>query len=139
MKKSTEQLQKIKELAISKRKEFLSVGECGSCEVDESIDTLTYKLDTIIAESMPRDAFQEIAQIVREHHEWHKEELENPFFFPILLAPLGNSYDLLDSDPQLRIENTSSTPANITSKLYFIYQNHVRRLIANDSGVQVDL
>ena len=76
MKKSTEQLQKIKELAISKRKEFLSVGECGSCEVDESIDTLTYKLDTIIAESMPRDAFQEIAQIVREHHEWHKEELE---------------------------------------------------------------
>lgn len=68
-----------------------------------------------------------------------KEELENPFFFPILLAPLGNSYDLLDSDPQLRIENTSSTPGNITSKLYFIYQNHVRRLIANDSGVQVDL
>ena len=68
-----------------------------------------------------------------------KQEHENPFFFPILLAPLGNSYDLLDSDPQLRIENTSSTPGNITSKLYFIYQNHVRRLIANDSGVQVDL
>ena len=68
-----------------------------------------------------------------------KEELENPFFFPILLAPLGNSYDLLDSDPQLRIENSSTTPANITSKLYFIYQNHVRRLIANDSGVQVDI
>jgi hypothetical protein len=66
-------------------------------------------------------------------------ELSNPFFIPILLSPMGSSYSLVDSDPMLRLENTSSTPANILAKLYHIYINHTRRLQANDSGVMISI
>lgn len=66
-------------------------------------------------------------------------ELSNPFFIPILLSPMGSSYSLVDSDPMLRLENTTSTPANILAKLYHIYINHTRRLQANDSGVMISI
>ena len=63
-------------------------------------------------------------------------DLNLPYFFPLLLAPMGSSFDLIDSAPQLRIENTDS--ANTTAKLYFIFVNHVRKLTASDSGVVVE-
>ncbi len=67
-------------------------------------------------------------------------EMSNPFFIPILLTPVGSSFELVDTDPQLRIENTdSTTPANILAKLMFVYLNHTRKLVANDSGVEVDI
>ena len=68
------------------------------------------------------------------------EEMTNPVFLPILLTPVGSSFELVDTDPQLRIENTdTATPANILAKLMFVYINHTRRLMANDGGVTVDI
>ena len=67
-------------------------------------------------------------------------ELSNPFFIPILLTPVGSSFDLVDTDPQLRIENSDvGTPANILAKLMHVYINHTRKLVANDSGVMVEI
>lgn len=63
-------------------------------------------------------------------------DLNLPYFFPLLLAPMGSSFDLIDSAPQLRIENSDAT--NTTAKLYFIFVNHVRKLMASDSGVVVE-
>ena len=66
------------------------------------------------------------------------EDLTNPFFIPILLAPHGSSFSLIDTDPLLRIENTA-TGAEITQKLYHIYINHTRLLKANDGGVDISI
>tara|TARA_R110001606_G_scaffold397599_1_gene574573 strand:- start:324 stop:1997 length:1674 start_codon:yes stop_codon:yes gene_type:complete len=66
------------------------------------------------------------------------EDLTNPFFIPILLAPHGSSFSLIDTDPLLRIENTA-TGADITQKLYHIYINHTRMLSATDGGVVVSI
>jgi hypothetical protein len=66
-------------------------------------------------------------------------DLSNPFFVPILLAPQGSSFSLIDTDPLLRIENTTGTLANILQKLYHVYINHTRTLMANDSGVVVSI
>tara|TARA_R100001086_G_scaffold156765_1_gene83882 strand:- start:182 stop:1840 length:1659 start_codon:yes stop_codon:yes gene_type:complete len=66
-------------------------------------------------------------------------ELSQPFFIPILLTPVGSSFDLVDTDPQLRIKNSSKTPANILAKLHHVYINHTRKLVANDGGVMVEL
>ena len=63
-------------------------------------------------------------------------ELNLPFFFPLLLAPLGSSFDLIDSSPQLRIENADS--GNTTAKLYFVFINHVRLLKGNETGVEIE-
>jgi len=69
-----------------------------------------------------------------------KDELSNPFFIPILLTPVGSSFDLVDTDPQLRITNSESgTPADILAKLQHVYINHTRKLVANDMGVQVEI
>ena len=59
-------------------------------------------------------------------------DLNLPFFFPLLLAPMGQSFDLIDAAPQLRVENTEST--DTTSKLYFVFINHVRMLQGNSMG-----
>jgi hypothetical protein len=67
-------------------------------------------------------------------------ELSNPFFIPILLTPVGSSFDLVDTDPQLRIENSDTgTPTNILAKLMHVYINHTRKLVANDAGVMVEI
>jgi len=63
-------------------------------------------------------------------------DLNLPYFFPILLAPMGSSFDLIDSAPQLRIENVDS--ATTTAKLYHIFINHVRMIKGSESGVEVD-
>ena len=63
-------------------------------------------------------------------------ELNLPFFFPLLLAPMGSSFDLIDAAPQLRIANADS--ANTTAKLYFVFINHVRLLKGNEAGVDIE-
>ena len=63
-------------------------------------------------------------------------ELNLPFFFPLLLAPMGSSFDLIDAAPQLRIANADS--ANTTAKLYFVFVNHVRLLKGNEAGVDIE-
>ena len=55
--------------------------------------------------------------------------LANPVCIPLLLAPVGSSYKLLDSEPQLRY--TSSNAGSTKAKLFHIYVNHVRTLKAN--------
>jgi hypothetical protein len=66
-------------------------------------------------------------------------ELSQPFFIPILLTPVGSSFDLVDTDPQLRIKNTTGTPSQILAKLQHVYINHTRKLVANDGGVMVEI
>lgn len=69
-----------------------------------------------------------------------KDELSNPFFIPILLTPVGSSFDLVDTDPQLRIANSQTgLPAQILAKLQHVYINHTRKLVANDMGVTVEI
>ncbi len=62
--------------------------------------------------------------------------LTNPYVFPLPLAPNGVSYNLMDSDPQLRITNVGAAPL---AKLFHIFINHTRKITANDSGVEVSL
>ena len=66
------------------------------------------------------------------------QDLNLPYFFPLLLAPLGTSFDLIDSAPQLRITNESNNTAEITAKLNFIFVNHTRMLKVGNSGVEVN-
>lgn len=66
----------------------------------------------------------------------NKLELNLPFFYPLLLAPLGSSFNLIDSAPQLRIENTDASLT--TAKLYFVHINHVRLLKGNGNGVDIE-
>lgn len=63
--------------------------------------------------------------------------LSNPVCIPLMLAPVGSSYRLLDSEPQLRY--TSSDANNTKAKLFHIYVNHVRTLKANASTGSVEV
>ena len=63
-------------------------------------------------------------------------DLNLPYFFPLLLAPVGTSFDLIDSAPQLRVENADS--ATTTAKLYFVFVNHVRLLKGGEQGVDIE-
>jgi hypothetical protein len=49
---------------------------------------------------------------------------------------MGQSFDLLDAAPQLRVENNDS--ATTTAKLYFIYVNHTRMIKGSEVGVDVE-
>lgn len=59
-----------------------------------------------------------------------------PYVFPLPLAPNGVSYNLMESDPQLRITNVGAAPL---AKLHHIFINHTRKITANNSGVVVSL
>ena len=61
--------------------------------------------------------------------------LTNPVIVPILLAPKGSSYRLLDSEPQLRY--SSSNASDTKGKLFHIYVNHVRTLQVDPATGQV--
>ena len=63
-------------------------------------------------------------------------DLNLPYFFPLLLAPLGSSFDLIDSSPQLRIESENVT--NTTAKLYHVFVNHVRKLSGSEAGINIE-
>jgi len=64
-------------------------------------------------------------------------DIELPFFYPVSLSPRGQSFNIIDSAPQLRINNSSTTPANIRAKLYFIHVIHTRILKATDMGASI--
>jgi hypothetical protein len=52
--------------------------------------------------------------------------LTNPFCYPLPLAPSGATYNTLNTELQLRQENSSA--ANTTSKLYHVFTLHTRSL-----------
>ena len=64
-------------------------------------------------------------------------DIELPFFYPISLSPVGMSFNLINSAPQLRIQNTGAG-ANITAKLYHIFAIHTRILKSTDMGASVE-
>jgi len=64
-------------------------------------------------------------------------DIELPFFYPLSLAPRGESFNIIDSAPQLRIANTSTTSANITPKLYHIFAIHTRILKSSEMGAEI--
>ena len=63
--------------------------------------------------------------------------LTSPLFIPILLAPTGSSFSLIDTDPLLRVNNSNLT--GTSAKLYHIYINHTRTLKAHDGGVNIEI
>ncbi len=65
---------------------------------------------------------------------YNERELANPMAYPLQLAPQGRSFNLVSTDPQLRI-NFDSAPTNPV--LYHVYVNHVRTLVSNAEGNQI--
>ena len=66
-------------------------------------------------------------------------DLDLPFFFPLLLAPHGSSFDLIDSGCQLRIENSQTgNLGQILAKLHHIFITHVRKLTVVDDNVEIN-
>ena len=63
-------------------------------------------------------------------------DIELPFFYPVSLSPKGQSFNLISSAPQLRINNNGNG-ADITPKLFHIFCPHTRILKASDAGVEV--
>ena len=75
-----------------------------------------------------------------DNPECRKEEdidIELPFFYPVSLSPRGQSFNIIDSAPQLRLNNSSTTPANIFAKLYHIHVVHTRILKSTDMGAAI--
>ena len=64
-------------------------------------------------------------------------DLSNPFFIGVQLAPVGNTFNLVDNEVQLRLTNGST--ANTPSRLYHIYVNHTRLLKSGDMGTEVSI
>lgn len=65
-------------------------------------------------------------------------DLDLPFFIPLLLAPQGSSFDLIDAAPQLRIENSQSANlGQITAKLFHVFVCHTRKLTVVDDNVEI--
>jgi hypothetical protein len=66
-----------------------------------------------------------------------QRELALPFLYPILLAPVGQSYKLLDSEPQLRINHSSVLATG--AKLHHVVVFHARTLVRNGDINEVEL
>lgn len=64
-------------------------------------------------------------------------DIELPYFYPISLSPKGQSFNLINSAPQLRIQNTGNG-ADITAKLYHIFAVHTRILKSSDMGASIE-
>lgn len=64
-------------------------------------------------------------------------ELSNPLVYPLQLAPTNTSYRLIDSEPQLRITNSSS--GNTTAKLFYVFTIHTRKLMTSNEGNVIEL
>ena len=59
------------------------------------------------------------------------------FFYPISLSPMNRSFNLIDSAPQLRIENNAAVVANIPAQLFHNYVVHTRILKSSEMGCEV--
>jgi len=66
-----------------------------------------------------------------------QKELALPFLYPILLAPVGQSYKLLDSEPQLRVNHSSVIATG--AKLHHVVIFHVRTLMKAGDLNEVEL
>lgn len=66
-----------------------------------------------------------------------QRELALPFLYPILLAPVGQSYKLLDSEPQLRVNHSSVLATG--AKLHHVICFHVRTLVKAGDLNEVEL
>ena len=62
-------------------------------------------------------------------------DLSNPFVIGVQLAPVGNTFNLLDNEVQLRLTNGSTV--NTPSRLYHIFVNHTRTLKSGEMGAEV--
>jgi len=67
----------------------------------------------------------------------YNRDLQLPMVYPLLLAPVRNSYNLVDSEPQLRLENSDS--ANVSARLYHIFINHVRTVKRDGDSLVVTI
>jgi hypothetical protein len=63
-------------------------------------------------------------------------DIELPFFYPVSLSPVGQSFNIIDSAPQLRINN-SGTGADITAKLYHVFAIHTRIMKSSEMGAEI--
>lgn len=64
-------------------------------------------------------------------------EMSNPSFIPLLLAPKNSTFNLVNSEPQLRINYSSGS--TVPATLYHVFTNHVRKLTSNDMGNEISL
>ena len=64
-------------------------------------------------------------------------DLSNPFVIGVQLAPMGNTFNLLDNEVQLRLTNGSTV--NTPARLYHIFTNHTRTLKSGDMGAEVSI
>ena len=64
-------------------------------------------------------------------------DIDLPFFYPISLSPKGQSFNLINSAPQLRINN-GGTGVQIVPVLYHIFAFHTRILKSTDMGAEID-
>ena len=75
-----------------------------------------------------------------DNPEVRKEEdvdIELPYFYPVSLTPSGQSFNIIDSAPQLRLNNSSQTADRIKAKLYHIHVVHTRILRSTDMGASI--
>ena len=63
-------------------------------------------------------------------------DIELPFFYPVSLSPVGQSFNIVNSAPQLRINN-SGTGTDITSKLYHVFAVHTRIMRSSEMGAVI--
>ena len=63
-------------------------------------------------------------------------DIELPFFLPVSLSPVGQSFNIIDSAPQLRINNSGSG-ADITAKLYHVFAIHTRIMRSSEMGAEI--
>jgi len=64
-------------------------------------------------------------------------DIDLPFFYPISLSPKGQSFNLINSAPQLRLNN-GGTGADVTPILFHIFAVHTRILKSTDMGAEID-
>lgn len=64
-------------------------------------------------------------------------DIDLPFFYPISLSPKGQSFNLINSAPQLRLNNGGGG-ADITPILFHIFAVHTRILKSTEMGAEID-
>lgn len=65
------------------------------------------------------------------------KDIDLPFFYPISLSPKGQSFNLINSAPQLRLNN-GGTGAQVSPILFHIFAVHTRVLKSTDMGATID-
>ena len=66
------------------------------------------------------------------------KDLLLPYFFPVSLSPKGQSFNLIDAAPQLRVNNDAPAAADVPAYLFHIYICHIRVLKAGEMGAEIN-